>query len=204
MIIACLVFGSIGIVLFITIISLFTKLLKKNESGFLHLLMSLMFVCYLPIPITVNYLMPSYEWLLIGTIFGVLSLMLFIITMIFQASHLSYSARLYHEDEKLWGINDKWMMDGLLGSQIELLAGLLKGIWIVFLTICFWKSRQVAFFILGLIYSFTTIVYFFMLIDTSLVKDIALFKKLKLNFIIINLEVFSWFLILLIWIVMYH
>lgn len=200
MVLSTIIIGALGLLIFFIIIISYVKLLKRNESGFLHLLMTFMYICFLPIPITIHYLMNN-QTLLIGTVFGVLSILLLIITMIFQASHLSFSARHSKENEKLWKENDLWMMQGLLGSQVELLAYVLKGIWIISLTILFWISHELVFAILGTLYSFTTIVYFFMLIDNSLLKEIALFKKLKFNFIIINLELLIWIIIMLIWII---
>ncbi|MTI47915.1 MAG: hypothetical protein FH761_08745 [Firmicutes bacterium] len=201
MLISSLVLGSIGIIIFISILFSFNKLLNKNESGFLHLLMTFMYICWLPIPLATFILLKSYSFMIVGTIFGVLSLLLLIITMVLQASHLSYSAKQNNGNPEMWNINDKWMMDGLLGSQIELLANVLKGIWIIFLTIAFWFSGQIIFGILGSIYSLITIVYLFMLINISLVNEIPFLKKVKLNFILINLETFSWYLVLLVWII---
>lgn len=200
MIITTFIIGLIGILIFILILCSFQKLLANNESGFLHLLMSLMFLCWLPIPLVVYVKMKSYDFLLVGTIFGVLAIILYIVTMLLQAGHLSYSAKMQKRDVQLWENRDDWMLNGLLGGQVELMAGFLKGIWIIFLTICFYLSGQTLFFILGIVYSVLTFFYLSMLFDASVNKQISFLKKLKLNSIIINLDNASWFAILLIWI----
>lgn len=93
------------------------------------------------------------------------------------------------------------MLNGLLGGQAELMAGVLKGIWIIFLTICFWLDGQILFFIFGIIYSVLTLFYLNMLFNESICKQIPFLTKLKLNTIIINLETTSWFAILLLWLI---
>ncbi|WP_425449408.1 hypothetical protein [Dethiothermospora halolimnae] len=191
--------GILGLVIFIIIVTTFQKLLKNNESGFLHLLMCFMFLCWLPVPLVVYIELKAYSFLFIGALLGTVSLILYIIKMILQASHLSYSARASNNDKELWREKNEWMLNGLLGSQVELLAGFLKGIWTIFLTIVFWLNGQMIFSALGIIYSLFTIIYLLKLLDTSLIKELKILKVLSINTLIINLETSSWFLILLIW-----
>lgn len=191
--------GILGVIIFITILSTFQKLLKNDESGFLHLLMCFMFICWLPIPFVVYLELKIYSFLFVGALLGTVSLVLYVITMILQASHLSYSTRLAYENEELWRKNDDWMLNGLLGSQVELLAGFLKGIWIMFLALTFWLDGQIIFSILGIFYSLFTVLYLLKLLDISLIRDIKILKILPVNPLIINLETSSWFLLLLIW-----
>lgn len=203
MISATAVMGIIGIILFVIILGTFKKLLENNEGGFLHLLMSLMFICWLPIPFVVFLKLRSYTFLFVGAMLGTLSLIIFIITMIIQASHLSYSAKLSMKDNEDRNKTDQWIINGLIGSQVELLAGFLKGIWVIFLTVAFWLDGQILFALLGTIYSLFTIGYLFMLLDTSLIKEVKFLKKFKLNTLIINLENASWFLILIVWLILH-
>ncbi|WP_066499103.1 hypothetical protein [Abyssisolibacter fermentans] len=196
--------GILGIIIFIIIVTSFKKLLKNNESGFLHLLMSFMFICWMPIPFVIYLELKTYSFLFIGALFGTVSLIIYVITMVLQASHLSYSARTSrtsNENKELWRKNDDWMLNGLLGSQAELLAGFLKGVWSIFLTIAFCLDGQILLSILGIIYSLFTIMYLFKLLDTSLIKETNIFKIIPINTIMINFETSSWFLILLIWLV---
>ena len=65
--------GIIGIIIFITIVATFQKLLRKNESGFLHLLMCFMFICWLPIPFVIYLKIRTYSFLFVGALFGTLS-----------------------------------------------------------------------------------------------------------------------------------
>ncbi|WP_425449321.1 hypothetical protein [Dethiothermospora halolimnae] len=191
--------GIIGVIIFITIVATFQKLLRKNESGFLHLLMCFMFICWLPIPFVIYLKMKAYSFLFIGALFGTLSLILYIITMIFQASHLSYSARVSYEDKELWRKNDDWMLNGLLGGQVELLAGFLKGIWVIILAVAFLIDGQIVFSIVSIIYSLFTVLYLLKLLDTSLIREIRILKIISINTLVINLETSSWFLLLTIW-----
>jgi len=201
-VITTFILGLIGVLLFIIILGSFQKLLSNNESGFLHLLMSLMFLCWLPIPLVIYMKMKNYDFLLVGTIFGMLSIIIYITTMLLQASHLSYSSKMQNSDLELWENRDKWMMNGLLGGQVELMAGFLKGVWTIFLTICFWLNGQILFFILGIIYSLLVFFYLSMLLDMSINKQIPFLKKMKLNSIMINLDNTSWAAILLVWLLL--
>ncbi|MTI67993.1 MAG: hypothetical protein FH753_15530 [Firmicutes bacterium] len=158
-----------------------------------------MFICWLPIPFVIYLELKTYNFLFIGALLGTVSLIIYIITMILQASHLSYSKGLAYENKDLWERNDDWMINGLLGSQVELLAGLLKGIWIIFLTLTFWLDGQIIFSIIGIVYSLFVVIYLLKLLDTSLIREIKILKEFPINPLVINLETSSWFLILLIW-----
>lgn len=198
MISLAIIIGSIGILLFLVILTTYSKLLKNNESGFLHLLMCLMYTCWLPLPIVINFKYRIYDFLVIGTILGTTSILLLIVTMLLQASHLSYSALKSNNNANLWNDRDAWMLNGLLGGQVELFAFLLKTLWYICLTYVFFITKNYIFFTIGIIYSLLVIFYFFMLLDKSLIKEISFMKKLKLNTLIINLETTSWFLIIII------
>lgn len=199
MISLAIIIGSIGILLFLVILATYSKLLKNNESGFLHLLMCLMYTCWLPLPIVINFKYKAYDFLVIGTLLGTTSILLLIITMILQASHLSYSALNTNKNVELWNNRDAWMLNGLLGGQVELFAFFLKTLWYICLTYVFFINKNYIFFAIGIIYSMLIIFYFVMLIDKSLIKEISFIKKLKLNTLVINLETVSWFLIIIIW-----
>jgi hypothetical protein len=201
LIITTSIFGFLGIVLFVVILISFQKLLANNESGFLHLLMSIMFICWLPIPFVIYTKMGRYDFLLIGTIFGTFAILFYILTMLLQAGHLTYSSKMQDSDIKLWEGRDEWMLNGLLGGQVELMAGMLKGVWSIFLTVSFWLQGHTVLFMLGIIYSTLTFFYLSMLLDMSINKKISFLKKLKLSTMIINLENASWFTILLIWLI---
>jgi hypothetical protein len=145
--------------------------------------------------------MKEYDFLMIGTIFGVLSLLLFIFTMLLQAGHLSYSAKVQGTDKILWENRDEWMLNGLLGGLVELTAGFLKGIWAIFLTICFKLNEQTIFFMIGIVYCILTLFYLNMLFNSSINKKPKFLKYLKLNTVVMNLENVVWFAVLLIWLV---
>lgn len=163
------------------------------------MLMSLMYICWLPIPIVINLKMGVGNFLVIGTIFGTLSLVLLSLTMLIQASHLSYSAKKSNYDIELWNSRDEWILNGLLGGQVEIFALLLKGMWYIFLTVSFLNNDQIIFFIFGLLYSSLSVFYLSMLIDISLIKEVKFVKKLRINTFLINIETATWFSIVLVW-----
>jgi hypothetical protein len=201
MIFATIIASAVGVILFLIIALSYNKLLQKNESGFLHLLMALMYACWLPIPMVMYYQLRDYEFLIVGTVFGFVSILILALTMVLQASHLTYSAYHHKEDTRLWDRNDSWMLNGLLGGQVELLANVLRGIWVIFVTICFWLRGDILLFSFGVIFSLFACAYMMRLIDSSLVREIRFLKLVKLSYIIINLETFGWFLMLTVWLV---
>jgi hypothetical protein len=163
--------------------------------------MAFMYVCWLPIPIVVYQILRDYEFLIVGTIFGIVSLAILILTMVLQASHLTYSAIHYKEDAEFWNKNDNWMLNGLLGGQVELLALVLKGIWVMFITICFWLQGDVLWFSLAAVSSLFSVAYLINLLDLALVRKLRFLKLIKINSIVINLETFAWFAFLTVWLV---
>lgn len=199
MVYSALILGIIGEIIFIIIIMTVKKLLRSNESGFLHLLMCIMYICWLPIPIVVNLKIGINNFLIIGTIFGTLSLILLSLTMLIQSSHLSYSAVKSNCDLELWNSRDEWVLNGLIGGQVELFALFLKSIWYIFFTIYFLINSQFIFFMLGVLFSLLSIFYLSMLIERSVIKKVKYATKLKLNSLIINIETATWFFIILIW-----
>lgn len=201
MISLAIIIGIIGILLFLAILATYSKLLKNNESGFLHLLMCLMYTCWLPLPIVINFKYKASDFLIIGTIFGTTSILFLIINMLLQASHLSYSALKSNNNSDLWNDRDAWILNGLLGGQVEIFAFFLKTLWYICLTYVFFINNNCIFFSIGIIYSFLVVFYFFMLIDKSLVKTTPFLANFKLNTLIINLETVSWFLFIIIFLV---
>lgn len=195
--------GLIGIVgsLILVITGIFaSNLLKKNESGLVHLLMTFVYICWSPLPIIGYFKFEGMEWLAIGTIFGSLGMVVMVISMIMQTGHLSYSGKI-EEDREIWNRNDSWIMCGLLGSSVELLGLFLKSLWIVFLAVAFFISGQTVMFCVSSIFAITVIMYLFNLIDSSLVRDSRLFKVMPKNMIIINIETLVWFSIVSIWMI---
>lgn len=191
-----IVMGWLGVAFLLAIAFSFQPLLRHNESGFLHLLMAFMYACWLPFPFVTYFRLGSPSFLWIGAMLGTLALALFVFTMVLQAGHLSYSAKKFDEHPNQWESRDNWMLHGLLGSQVEVFAGLLKGIWILFLTIAFWLNGDILMGIIGIVFSCQIIFFIFRLLDLNIVKPTPFFQSLRLNSYILNLEVAVWFTVL--------
>ena len=202
LILASIIMSIIGISVFLIVLATYKMLLRENESGFLHLLMSFMYACWLPMPIVVYHILRDDEFLVVGTMFGVVSIVILILTMVLQASHLTYSATHHKEDAALWDKNDSWMIQGLLGGQVELLAKVFGGIWVMFVTASFWIRGYVLLGSFGIIFSLFTYIYLMKLIDSALVNKLRFLELVKLNYIVINLETFGWYLLLTVWLVL--
>ncbi|GGH85660.1 heme exporter protein D [Pullulanibacillus pueri] len=195
----------IAFIIFVVLIFSFKALLKRNESGFMHLLLALMFTCWLPIPLAVQKALGHPEPLLIGTGFGMLSLILLVFTMVLQASHLSYSAKqAMNHNQALWQERDNWMLGGMLAGTTELFADFLKGVWTVFLTVAFFAKGHSVMGVVGIIYSIVGVISVLLLINQTVVKEMPILAKLqsKLGFVYHNLETFVWYMVLTFWLVL--
>ena len=136
-----IVLTALGIVLYIIVAAYYPWLLKKDESGALHLLLACIFAVWLPVPLIIYQILGAPSSLLIGTIFGVAGLFLFLITMLLQAGHLTYSTKQEAiSPSQLWEERDNWMLGGMLRNTFEIFAGLLEAVWIIFLTMSFLQS----------------------------------------------------------------
>lgn len=186
--------------MFIIIGSTFQKLLKANESGLLHLLLAFKFASWLLLPFAMYQVLGKPDFLWSGTFLGTISLTLLTFTMVMQAGHLTYSAKQAKAgDSKVWEERDNWMLDGLLAGVTELFADVLKGVWVIMLTIAFWIQGYTGMGIVGMLFSIFTVFYFFRLLDRAMVREIAFFKKRTLNFWMVNLENFLLFLVMTGW-----
>jgi len=182
-------FGIIGLLIFIKLITSVQRLLKNDEGAYIHLLMALMYVCWLPIPIVSFIKFQKYDFLIIGAIFGTLSLVIGIMVMILQASHLSYSKKEREEDPEFWNRADTWVLNGLIGSQAELLMGALKGLWIIIMTVSFILERDIVLSLFGVVFALLNSVYFLMLYNDAFKRE----SKIKLNMLVINIECVIWY-----------
>lgn len=98
MLISTIILGWIGIVIFLIIVFTFQKLVKNNEFALIHNLMALMYAMWFPLPLTLYQLLNS-ELLQVGTIFGLVYLILLVITMTLQTGHITYIVK--HNGNKL-------------------------------------------------------------------------------------------------------
>lgn len=117
-----------------------------------------------------------------------------IITMAFQTGHIAFiESNQQHEISDQQG---NYMM-ATLSNPFEGIAGVLKGLWALFLAITFWANNLEIMAIIMSIYSLFTLYYLLLVINTSLLKRISYISRIKPNRYFINLETISFMLILL-------
>ncbi len=177
------IIALVGLFLFIYLILSLNKMHKNKQGALIHLILAMIYTCWLPIPIAYPLIFKESSFLIIASIFGSLSLVIGIIVMIVQASHLSYSVKHGEKETRQDDINN-WVLNGLIGSQVELYVGFLKAIFIGFVTTYFFSTGQFVLGAIGSLFFFINLIYLPMLIADNLNKE----PKIKLNQIQMNLE----------------
>ncbi|WP_404451517.1 hypothetical protein LG329_14435 [Virgibacillus necropolis] len=195
-----IILGWVGIALFITLAATFQGLAKRNEFGFIHLIMAFMYAMWLPLPLALGESL-NEEFLIVGTIFGEVYLIMIIITMTLQTGHLVHSAK-QENDKELWEERVDWMMDTLT-SPYEVLANIFKSVWAIFLAVAFWNESNMFMGSLMSLFSLLIVYFFIILLNSSLVHPIKFLSKVKPNPFIFNLETILFFLSLMIYITFY-
>ncbi|MGP4072051.1 hypothetical protein ACTWQB_05805 [Piscibacillus sp. B03] len=190
-----IILGWIGVIIYLMIMFTYQKLAKHNEYGFIHMLMALMYTLWLPIPI-VLYKLIDLELLLVGTIFGTVSLIMMLMTMTFQTGHIVFLTK--QTEQKIPDSTGNYMM-ATLSNPFEVLANVLRMVWAIFLALSFWSINQIAMAMIMSTFSLLSIYYLLMMIDTSLVKRVTFLEKFKPNMILVNSETLSFFSILVIY-----
>ncbi|MET3322713.1 UNVERIFIED_ORG: hypothetical protein ABIC97_005866 [Peribacillus simplex] len=131
----------------------------------------------------------------VGTIFGLAYLLMLVITMTLQTGHITYKIK-HNDDISITDKQGDYMM-ATLSNPFEGLVNVFKSIWALFLAITFWNSGEMLMASLMTLFSLLLFNYLFIMLDTSLVKRVKLFSKLKPNPYIINLETLLFFIILM-------
>lgn len=194
MLLSTVILGWIGVFLFLLIALTFNKLANHNEFGFLHILMAVMYVMWLPVPIAMTHLLNS-EALQVGMIFGILYLSMMIITMAFQTGHIVHIEKELNKSTTQEERSDHMM--ATLSGPFELLANILKSMWALFLSIAFWETDNFIWAIIMALF-FLLIIYFLsILVDTSLLKRIKFFGRFHPNPYFFNAETLCFFLVLM-------
>lgn len=190
-IISTLVLGWIGILLFVILAVTFPKLAKNNEFGFIHILMAFMYTMWLPIPITLYEILHTTS-LKVGMIFGLVYLSMMIITMSLQTGHIVHSAK----ESQSQAISNHFME--ILSGPFELMANIVKSIWVLFLAVAFWEQEYVMMANLMGIIGILIIYFVLLLIKESLLKPNIILNRIVGNPYFFNIEVFCLFVSLLI------
>ncbi|WP_117161855.1 hypothetical protein [Paraliobacillus sp. X-1268] len=194
MLISTMIIGWAGILIFLIIAFTFQKMVKNNEFAFLHILMALMYAMWLPLPLALYQLLNS-ELLQVGTIFGLAYLLMLVITMALQTGHITFIVK-QNDDMAIKDKQADYMMT-TLSNPFEGLSNVFKCIWALFLGITFWDSGEILMASLMFLYSLLLFYYLFIILDTSLIKRVKFFSKVKPNPFIINLETLFFFIILM-------
>ncbi len=200
MLISTMILGWIGVIIFLILIFTYQMLVKSNEFAFLHLIMTIMYAMWFPLPLVLYDLLNS-DVLLVGTLFGLAYLFSLVISMALQTGHIAFITK----NNKDYSITDKlgeYMMS-TLSNPLESLLGVFKGIWAIFLGIAFWQNDEMLMASIMLIFASFIIYYLFIMLDTSLVKRVKLFSKIKPNPYFVNLETLLFFIILMSYITLY-
>ncbi|GAB3792641.1 hypothetical protein [Virgibacillus kimchii] len=190
MLVTAVIFGWIGVFIYLTVIFSVKKLMQNYEFGFMHILFVFMYALWLPVPMVMYQLLGS-DVLLAGSMFGYLYLFMLIISMALQTGHINYLVK-QNEGKGISDEQGAYMMT-TLSHPFESIAGVFKSIWALFLAIAFWENGTVWMAVLMSAFGLLVFYYLFMAIDASLVKRIKLFFKVKPNTYCINLETLLFF-----------
>ncbi|KAB7672848.1 hypothetical protein [Bacillus sp. B1-b2] len=189
------ILGWIGIVLFLITAISFSKLANINEFGMIHLLMAMMYTCWVPIPIIYNRLLNG-EMIETGTIFGLLYLIMLLFTMTLQTGHIVHIDRVGNNDTEAMDRSNHMM--ATLSGPFELMANVIKCIWALLLGFAFWENQHLIMAGMMFLFSLLILYYLPLLFKSSLVRSIKILEKVKSNTYFINLETFAFFLILIV------
>jgi len=188
-----LVLGWIGILLFLILAITFPVLAKNNEFGLIHIIMAFMYAMWLPIPIMMYEILHN-SILKIGMIFGLVYLSMMIMTMSLQTGHIVHSEK----ESQSQTISNHMM--ATLSGPFELMANILKSIWVFFLAVAFLEQQYVVMASLMGTISLLIIYFFLLLVKNSLIKPNKFLKRMVVNPYFLNLEMFCLFLSLIIFI----
>ncbi|MBO8155842.1 MAG: hypothetical protein H0Z32_05220 [Bacillaceae bacterium] len=190
-----IIFGWIGILMYISVFLFAQKLLKKGETALLHLLICFVFICWLPIPLNIYFLAQSQTFLF-SVVFGYVFMIMLIITLAFQTSHLAYSNK--QSRTELWNERDAWMLKGMLGDIYENLVNVLFNIWILLLAIGFFTEKEWMMGVLMTVFGLFLIRSVFLLLHDVMAKPNSFLGIFKKNPTITNIHTFLVFFILII------
>ena len=115
-----------------------------------------------------------------------------VMTMALQTGHIAYVSK-KSEDQS---INPNHIM-AMLSNPFEALANVFKSIWALFLGISFWSIGATTMAVIMFISSSLIIYYLILAFNTSLVKPINVFSKVKSNTVVTNLETLLFFIVLM-------
>lgn len=191
-----MIFGWTGVILFLFLSFSYQKLAKSNEFALVHIVMAIMYATWLPLPFTLNHIL-KIEYLQIGTIFGIVYLLLLVSAMTLQAGHITFIVK-ENDNRGITDIQGEYMMF-TLSNPLEATVNIFKCIWALFLALAFWNQNERIMAVIMLFFSFLIFYYLAIVLNTVMVKQMKLFSWVKQNIYFTNLETFSFFFVLLIY-----
>ncbi|MGF3073650.1 hypothetical protein ACQV2T_08940 [Facklamia sp. P13069] len=197
MLFSTIIFGWIGILIFLLILFNFKKMTENNEYALLHLMQAIMYAMWLPLPFVLYQLLDS-DILLVGSVFGSVYLILLVAGMALQTGHIAFLAK-YNEDKKISDSQTNYMM-ATLSLPYEGLVNFFKCLWAIFLGLCFWQKGEGIMAVVMFLFGLFIFYYPIIILDASLVKSVKLFEKIKPNTVLVNVETFLFFLTLMVYI----
>ena len=197
MLLPTIILGWLGILIFLIIISSFQKMMRNNEYGLLHMLMAFMYALWLPLPLTLYYLL-DLDVLLVGTVFSLVYLIMLVITMTLQTGHITYIVK-HNAENSITNSHTNYIM-ATLSNPFEAMANVFKSMWALFLGITFWTIGETLIASFMFLCSLFIFYYLCLAINSSLIKRMALFSKVKSNTVLTNLETLLFFGALMIYI----
>ncbi|MCR8968433.1 hypothetical protein [Facklamia sp. 7083-14-GEN3] len=197
MLFSTVIFGWIGILIFLLILFNFKKMAKNNEYALMHLMQAIMYAMWLPLPLVLYQLLDS-DILFVGSVFGSVYLILLVAGMALQTGHLAFISK-HNEDKKISDSQANYMM-ATLSHPYEGFVNVFKCLWAIFLGLSFWQKGEGIMAMIMFLFGLFIIYYLIIILDASLVKRVTLFKKIKPNTVLVNLETFLFFLTLIIYI----
>lgn len=196
LLVSTMIFGWTGVILFLFLSFSYQKLAESNEFALVHIVMAMMYATWLPLPFTLNHIL-KIEYLQIGTIFGIVYLLLLVSAMTLQAGHITFIVK-ENDNRGITDIQGEYMMF-TLSNPLEATVNIFKCIWALFLALAFWNQNERIMAVIMLFFSFLIFYYLAIVLNTVMVKQMKLFSWVKQNIYFTNLETFSFFFVLLIY-----
>ncbi|MFT8312086.1 MAG: hypothetical protein ABF629_13055 [Sporolactobacillus sp.] len=202
MLITTLAFGWIGVMLFLLLAVFLKMLTKKNEFALIHLLLIFIFTCWLPVAFSLVFFISGWA-ARIGTLFCVLALIIFIIAMALQTGQIVYSNKHSKENIDRWEANDEWMMS-MLSDPIEMFAGIFNWVGAIFIGLSLLQNNHSFFAAIIFLLSIQLIYCFALLFRTCLNTPPKVIQSIKPNPMILNLGLFLYYIVLLMFLMINH
>jgi hypothetical protein len=140
----------------------------------------------------------NHEALPAGMSFGILYLIMMVMTMAMQTGHIVHITKEEKNAAAQEERSDHVM--ATLSGPFELLANSFKCIWAFFLALAFWDNDLQIFAVLMFIFSLFIFYFLIIMVNNSLIKPIKLFKKIKANPFVFNIETLCFFLTIMVYI----